>query len=98
MRGRTPLHVAAGAGHAAIVALLVERGAAMEARALHPNSTPLYAAAQNGHGATVRCLLEHGANAEAETRGGMTPLHEAAFRKLYTACHWIAGKNPDTPM
>ncbi len=25
-------------------------------------------------------------------------LHEAAFRKLYTACHWIAGKNPDTPM
>ena len=25
-------------------------------------------------------------------------LHEASFRKLRTACHWIAGKNPDTTM
>jgi hypothetical protein len=25
-------------------------------------------------------------------------LNEASFRELHTACHWIAGKNPETTM
>jgi hypothetical protein len=54
--GNTALHRAAGNGHADIISLLIERGAAFVANS--NGNTPLHWAALNGHAAAVSALLE----------------------------------------
>ena len=62
--GWTPLHYAASAPTDAVTALLLARGAKVDARS--PNrSTPLMMAAQYGSEATVDRLLKQGADARA---------------------------------
>jgi hypothetical protein len=82
------LHLAAKNGHHTMVRLLLDHGAAIEAR-VHlwerpshlrrndkelDNSTALHLAARSGHYATVFVLLERGANIEACTRYDPTDL------------------------
>lgn len=81
--GATPLHLAAGQGHAEAAAFLIEQGADMEA----PDAagrTPLHAAALNGHEGVVLALLAAGADATA---------HYKVFGSGYTArrCAVAAG-------
>jgi ankyrin repeat protein len=68
--GWTPLHYAATGGSAAIVRLLLSKGAALDARS--PNgSTPLMMAARYGNEEAVDALLAAGADRTAKNDLGM---------------------------
>ena len=74
----TPLHVASRAGHAAVVAALLEHRADAEART-SSGAAPLHFAAQSGSADTVEALLARGADPDVrEPRWGQTPLMFAA--------------------
>jgi Ankyrin repeats (3 copies)/Ankyrin repeat len=73
--GRTPLSYAAEKGHEAVVELLVEKGAELEAKDKDYGRTPLSWAAEKGHEAVVKLLLDKGAELEAKDYNyGQTPL------------------------
>ena len=78
--GETPLYLAAGYSDSVeVVALLLDRGATLEAVNRHGN-TPLYEAARhNASVEVVALLLDRGADLEAVNNNGSTPLHGAAF-------------------
>jgi ankyrin repeat protein len=77
--GWTALHFAAFAGNAAAVALLLDRGAALEQRAHNSfANTPLHVALLTGDLATVQLLVARGANLTARYDHGTTPLQQAA--------------------
>src|SRR4051812_44971718 len=68
-----PLHRAATAGRVSEVAMLLDRGAHIEAR--DPDMrTPLHAAASAGREDVVALLLDRGANKEATDVTKQTPL------------------------
>ena len=68
--GWTPLHYAASGPEPQVVALLLARGAAIEARS--PNgTTPLMMAARYGNEQSVAMLLEHKADAQARNDRGL---------------------------
>jgi ankyrin repeat protein len=75
---RTPIHVAAIAGHADILSLLVERGADLEGQGVF-GGTPLYRASWDGKVEAGQSLLDLGADVNAGDRGGWTPLFPAAM-------------------
>ena len=75
--GGTPLHIAASTNAVATATLLVERGAAVNAKR-NGGSTPLHFAARKNAVATATLLLERGAAVNAKTNNGWTPLHSAA--------------------
>lgn len=75
--GMTPLHLATGEGHEAVVRLLLERGASVNVAA-DGGWTPLHRAAQENREAVARLLLEKGAAVNAATNDGRTPIHLAA--------------------
>src|SRR5207248_2110061 len=86
--GFAPLAWAAGDGYEAVVRLLLDGGAAIEARDWD-GRTPLLWAAVNGHKAVVRLLLDRDAAIEAKDHYDRTPLswaaedrHEAVVRLL----------------
>jgi ankyrin repeat protein len=76
---RTPLLWAAIRGHEAVVKLLLERGAELEAKD-SDSRTPLLWATISGHEAIIKLLLERGAELEAKGSYSLTPL-------LYAALH-----------
>ena len=61
-------------GHEAIVSLLLEKGADVNAKN-NDGWTPLHWASENGHEAIVSLLLEKGADVNAKDNDGETPLH-----------------------
>jgi ankyrin repeat protein len=68
-----PLHSAAAGGHAAIAALLLERGADPDARQ-QGGFVPLHAAAARGDEVTARLLLDHGATRDLGADDGRRPI------------------------
>ena len=74
--GETPLHRAAGSGHAEAIGALIKGGADRNALAEH-GYTPLHIIAMEGDTATIAALLEGGADAAAEDDAGVVPLHLA---------------------
>ncbi len=75
--GATPLYIAAGEGRLAVVELLLDKGAAIEAKA-EDGCTPLSTAAFNGHVDVVKLLLDRGAAVEGKHKDSVTPLAMAA--------------------
>ena len=78
--GFTPLHWAASSNpDPAVIAALLNSGAAINGRA-EDGSTPLHwAAAGNPNPAVVAALLSFGADIDSRTEHGLAPLHWAAF-------------------
>ena len=72
----TALHRAALDGHASIVKLLIDHGAAVDARD-KDGDTPLHDAARNGHLPAVKLLVGAGAQLDAPNHMGQTPLQLA---------------------
>jgi ankyrin repeat protein len=68
----TPLHSAVARGDARIAALLLNAGAAADARA-QGGRTPLHAAAAAGNEEIVKLLLHHGASPRSRADDGSTP-------------------------
>ncbi|MEM6459475.1 MAG: ankyrin repeat domain-containing protein [Planctomycetota bacterium] len=78
-----PLHLAAAAGHAAAVDLLLDRGAKPDVRTryrtpMHARATPLHLAAGAGHADVVKRLLEASAETEVRDAAQRSPLWLAA--------------------
>ena len=72
--GRTPLIYAARSGHEAVVRLLLEHGADVEAKDKERGETALILAAGSGYEAIVRRLLERRADVEAKEKERGTAL------------------------
>ena len=71
--GWTPLHYAASGGQVAIMKLLLDKYAFIDAPS--PNgTTPLMMAAMYGSGASVKLLLDEGADTAMKNQQGMTAL------------------------
>jgi ankyrin repeat protein len=80
----TPLHYAASGGHTALIGLLLENNAYIDAES--PNSTtPLMMAAMYGSEASVKLLLKEGADPRLKNQQGLTALDFAQ-----------RGKRPDS--
>ncbi len=73
----TPLHFAAGAGEAKMVAFLIDAGAAIDAESEY--GTPLQSAIRGNHSSTVELLISKGADTNKTSHDGWIPLHYAAF-------------------
>ena len=74
--GWSPLHLAAYRGHRDIVALLVDRGANVDAVDNY-GWTALHLAAYRGHRDIVELILASGANVSVTNRNGMTARNRA---------------------
>lgn len=72
-RNRSPLHVAAGAGQAGIVGLLLDRGADPNLQD-HDGHSPLHWAGMYGRDAALQVLLDHGVELELRDDYGRTAL------------------------
>jgi ankyrin repeat protein len=91
VRQVTALHNAAAGGHKALVTLLVERGASVDAADWYGN-TPLIVAAYHGQAESVKLLLRQGAAVDAAGRDGCTALAAAAYSgKLAVVQALLAG-------
>ena len=76
-KNKPSLPRAAANGNKAVVKLLLEKGAELEAKDGY-SRTPLSCAVANGHEAVVKLLLEKGAELEAKDKDSQTPLSYAA--------------------
>lgn len=74
-----PLAIACDRGHTEIAALLLQRGA--EVNAFNPKWgwRPVHEAAAQGHVEIVRMLIDHGADLNVTIKEGLTPLFLAAL-------------------
>jgi ankyrin repeat protein len=79
--GVPAVHLAAGGGHAELVALLIENGADVNARDAN-GWTPLHLAAAHGSGPLVQVLLAHGADATARTTHATPDGHPESLTAL----------------
>jgi ankyrin repeat protein len=105
--GYTALTLAARAGHKAVVQLLLEKGADVEAKGRRKWFTfipwkALQFAAFHGHEAIVQLLLENGADAKTKTEDGRMVLqlaaqggHEAVVQLLLDEGEDVETKNED---
>lgn len=73
------LHTAARFGREDLAAILITRGASVNAGSEPRGETPLHLAAQYGHAPVAAVLVSRGADVNAATKFGRTPLHDAAF-------------------
>ena len=73
-----PMHVAALAGHADLLSLLVDCGADVDDRGTFV-WTPLHRASWNGELEAGQCPLDHGADVDSRDEDGWTPLFQAVY-------------------
>ncbi|MCJ7822861.1 MAG: ankyrin repeat domain-containing protein, partial [Armatimonadetes bacterium] len=78
--GITTLHRAVGMGQTAVVKVLLEAGADVNAAEPEGGMTPLHSAANRGQTEAAKLLLEAGADVNAKAKGGETPLSLAVAR------------------
>ncbi len=87
--GFSPLHLAAYFGRTDAAALLLDRGANIEARSSNAalrDVTPLHSAAAGQQTQVAILLLDRGADPNATQPGGWTPLHQAAASGNLVLC------------
>jgi ankyrin repeat protein len=77
--GATCLMFAAMRGHAAVVELLAERGANIDAQDAISGWTALMQATYYGHKAVSRLLIDHGANVNIQAKNGCTAFDIASI-------------------
>ncbi len=75
---KAPIAQAANLGNDAMIRLLLNHGAAVDAR--DGGRTALHCAAENGFLTICRTLLAHGADVNAQYNNGWTPLHAAVTK------------------
>ena len=69
--------MAAKWGKANMVALLLDKGANLEAKT-RDGLTPLHCAARSGHENVVDMMVQRGAPISSKTKNGLAPLHMAS--------------------
>jgi len=89
--GRTPLFNAIHAGHAEIIALLLDKDASVTL-ANADGDTPLHRAAQSGDLPTVKLLFEHNAFVDTRNRRGETPLFKAASEGTVPTAEYLISR------
>ena len=90
---RTALHLAAWAGHAGVVRLLLEAKANVHAGACD-NMLAIHFAAQNGHEAVCKELLKGGGKVNAaDAKRANTALHTAVSKNHVATCAYLLKKN-----
>ncbi len=99
-KDRTALHLAARFGRQNIVALLLQRGVAVDIRRNYSlfwgtGITPLHEAVHGGHDTVVALLIAQGASINAKTEKGMTPLLIAVKRKWADIARILLEKGAD---
>lgn len=88
--GSTPLQDAALGGHAVVAALLLDKGADLNARDAESGSTALHIAASYGRRDVVLLLLDRGADRRIRNKAGKTPYDlaiEAGQKDLAAMLH-----------
>ena len=94
--GETAMHVAAWAGRADIVQLLLEHNADPDQARTDDGATPLYIATQEGHAELVDILLKHNADPnQAEPDYGTTPLYIAVCEGHIASAAMLLERNAD---
>ncbi|EHK41615.1 putative ankyrin repeat protein [Trichoderma atroviride IMI 206040] len=96
----TALHIAATRGHAAIVQLLIDKGASVNAVTDVPDNetsraTALHWAARSGHENVLDILLNNGADIDLRTGDGETALHWAAGKGHVGAIALLLNRGAD---
>ena len=92
----TPLCLAAEAGHGDVLAFLLEKGAAIDAKA-RCGCTPLLKALKKDRRAAAELLIARGADIrQCECKSGWTPLHKASNRiVLFPLLDMLLAKGAD---
>jgi hypothetical protein len=85
------LRISAHRGHEAVVRLLVEKGADVEAKN-KDGWTALYWAVRYGNAAMVRLLLENGAEVDTKDNYGRTALYRAVMEENEAVVQMLVGK------
>ncbi|WVZ57830.1 hypothetical protein U9M48_008169 [Paspalum notatum var. saurae] len=91
---RTPLHLAAWAGHVEVVRCLCKHKADVGAAAMD-DTAAIHFASQKGHVEVVRELLASGASVKAKNRKGFTALHFAAQNSHLDLVKYLVKKGVD---
>lgn len=89
--GSTPLHCACWKGHEAVVRVLLDAGADVNAENAneHWGTTPLHAAAHANRRRIAELLIAQGANINARNLNNRTPLDETSFHNAKAAAELL---------
>ena len=93
-KGYQPSHIAAFADAKEVAALLIERGADINAKGKN-GWTPLHGAAWSNASKTAALLIGRGADINANRKGGQTPLHVAARENASETAALLIGRGAD---
>ncbi len=87
--GATPLRDAAVGGHTAMVKLLLDHGAAVNARETESGATALYGAASLGRDEAVSLLIARGADPNIPNKSGHGALQAASGNGFVETAAWL---------